>query len=386
MARKLPDGILKEVRIAITTYDKKSFLDEKVNLDKWHPLSKMANEIELENFISEKNIYDEDEKIEYKDYKNKEFYQMEKVDGSNWSITFFVVEGKINNLWICKRTAEIKNEFELTPGSIKIASKYVDEFQTLAELVYDFNLKSSQSEHSTTMYFTAFGELYGGKINSRVDYAMPKPDIVLYSICINGKKVTASNSIDFLTKSKLPMVPVMRKGKLIDLYQKLKGEDNLVDKTISPLALRNNKGVAKPKMYFEGVVFHPVDYGTLIKCRSAPFLEKEPKSKKPVKPEKKKDEFSSITKKQREICVKYFKQKMIENRVLNYISKIGQITFQEEDIKQSIDSVIKDLIDDAESELMLNKFITESSPIINSWIRAAVFKTVSTECNKHKTE
>lgn len=455
MATKLDtENVLQEVRDILTSYEGKSYLNTSIKLDKWYSMSKMINEDELvamlnQNKTDEKNDNKTDEKNDSNDsdesndkdkknYQDLEVFQLEKVDGSNWSIVFCVEsdDDKIINVWICKRTKEIKTEKELFKGSISIVKKYSNEFQSLVKNICEYMKTETKTKNELTLtYVTVFGELYGPGVNSRIDYGMNQLDIVLYSICINGKRIKTELTLEFLNQVKLPVVPIMARGKLCDLYTKLRGPDGSngpiivnsivdstidstidstsefvvpIDKIISPLFLRNQsiltsehksqntKSKAKKKsiLQFEGVVFHPVDKGPLIKCRATPFLEKLNKKSPdtfslgksgqcgqcggPDKNSKtEKNSRIEITKECKDICIKYFRKEAIANRSHNYMTKVGFSDFAE-NIDSTMDAIILDLSSDIREEFINRKISYDDN--YDKWIKNAVFRTLNNEC------
>lgn len=308
---------------ALSTYTKKCFLVQPaVNYSKRNKLEKMANEDEL--------ILD----VEKTSSKNKKYIATEKVDGSNCSVEFITKKGIIICTRFFKRGSEIRAEIKPFVDFFPAFENYVSQFHFLIQYLSE---KYDIINNDSLCSIVVVGEFYHKNVINRINYNNPKPDLLFYQICLNGKKIPFVETHQYLQKSFLPTIPIIATGNLDELFQKL---SPLVDTNHSLVSKENAnkyKIELKTPVIAEGFVLHPVEKGKLYKLRCSLFLENKKNIDKKNNSENKQLPVDNF-------FVSYFDEHSLSNRITNYYSKVDFSEFS--DLNKTANFVVEDVIED----------------------------------------
>ncbi|MCP3922284.1 MAG: RNA ligase, Rnl2 family [Desulfobacterales bacterium] len=282
----------------------------------------------IENVQRQKLV--EQMQIEHNDI---EYYVQEKIHGSNFS---FYYDGNI--VKCAKRTSFIEDNEDFY-GSEVIKLKYE---KNIIEL---FNHLKNKMEVDSIV---VFGELYGGTYPhkdvdktkaSRVQkgvYYSPDLEFAVFDIKINDDFVSLDEMVELCSFSELPLIPVLKKGSLLECL-----EYNNTFSTTVPGRLHNLPEI--DDNICEGVVIKPLSQRffrtgsrVILKNKNEKFSEK--------KPRRTIDRTLTEVPENIKILIEEANRYITENRLKNVLSKTGSV--KKEEFGKLLGMFCKDIFED----------------------------------------
>ena len=181
----------------------------------------------------------------YEDFKNKNFYATEKLDGT--STTYYVKDGEFG---VCSRNLELKepNEGDLPSTQWKIVQEL-----NLKEKLLQFNKETSQN-------IAIQGELIGFGIQKN-NYKLPNQEFFVFNVfdIDNYNKLGLEDIVRISSMFGIKMVPIFNK------YESLPTIEELI-------TIANGQSLLTPSSRREGLVFRSFDNTISFKVISNNYL------------------------------------------------------------------------------------------------------------------
>ena len=318
----------------------------------------------IENHYREKNIRD---MLRYNPiYNNCKYIATEKIDGANFQFRF----RKISD--------DIVIEFGNRNSILKQSDSFYDyqsvvkkqKYQDFIYCIKSYMKNNSFNENEITDVIV-YGELFGPKIQRRINYGVDSNEILFYDMCINEEYLTQEQFLSF-----------MENNCFTELIVPIFGYYNTIDDALS-VDVEGSKTALNPggdKNLLEGIVIKP--YDTIARNKNDEqvlfYIKK--------KTDAFKDQMRVNKKHKQNLPVEVtdamaiYESYLSENRLMDLFGKQGKIN----DISQIKDYVILMMNDAKEDFLKDNMDIIEKVPKkYKKMVFSRTGKIVSKMCFKY---